>query len=213
MASRPFSLPQITDYKIGHHRSQLRSSIKTCRTNSRYDGSWPGIADMPQTAIVPALAAGFIEIDLDLETGKFEILDYLGVADCGVVMHPQGLAAQIRSGAIMGFGLATTERHVYDPEYGRPNARGLYQAKPKTYLDVPPDLQWAAVDLPDEQAPLGSKGIGEPVEGAASSALLCALSDALGGHMFNRTPVVTDMIINAAAGQPQSHKPLQTNCQ
>ena len=115
--------------------------------------------------------------------------------------------------SIMGFGLATTERHIYDPEYGRPNARGLYQAKPKTYLDVPADLQWAAVDLPDSQAPMGSKGIGEPVEGAASAALLCAISDALGGHMFNRTPVVTDMIINAAAGNPQSHKPLQTNCQ
>ncbi len=169
--------------------------------------------NMPKTATVPALAAGFIEIELDIETGKYEILDYLGVADCGTVMHPQGLAAQIRSGAIMGFGLATTERHVYDPEYGRPNARGLYQAKPKTYLDVPAELQWAAVDQPDSQSPMGSKGIGEPVEGAASAALLCAISDALGGHMFNRTPVVTDMIINAAAGNPQSHKPLQTNCQ
>lgn len=169
--------------------------------------------NMPKTGTVPALAAGFIEIDLDVETGQYEILDYIGVADCGTIMHPQGLAAQIRSGAIMGFGLATTERHVYDPEYGRPNARGLYQAKPKTYLDVPAELQWAAVDLPDEQSPLGSKGIGEPVEGCASAALLCAISDALGGHMFNRTPVVTDMIINAAAGKPQSHKPLQTNCQ
>jgi phage tail protein X len=43
--------------------------------------------------------------------------------------------------------------------------------------------------------------------------LLCAISDALGGHYFNRTPVVTDMIINAAAGQAQSHKPLQVNTQ
>jgi CO/xanthine dehydrogenase Mo-binding subunit len=169
--------------------------------------------NLPKEGTVPALAAAFVEIELDVETGKYEILDYIGIADCGTVIHPQGLAAQIRAGAVMGFGLATTERHVYDPEYGRPNARGLYQAKPKTYLDVPAQMQWAAVDLPDEQNPIGAKGIGEPVEGAASSALLCAISDALGGHLFNRTPVVTDMIINVAAGQPQSHKPLQTNCQ
>lgn len=169
--------------------------------------------NLPKNGTVPALAAGFIEIELDLETGKYEIIDYLGAADCGTVMHPQGLAAQVRSGAVMGFGLAATERHIYDPEYGRPNARGLYQAKPHTYLDVPAELKWTAVDAPDEQNPVGAKGIGEPVEGAASAALLCAISDALGGHMFNRTPVVTDMIINAAAGQPQSHKPLQTNCQ
>ena len=169
--------------------------------------------NLPKEGTVPALAAAFIEIELDLETGQYEILDYLGVADCGTVIHPKGLAAQISAGAVMGFGLATTERHVYDPEYGRPNAHALYQAKPKSYLDVPAAMQWAAVDLPDEQNPVGAKGIGEPVEGAASSALICAISDALDGHLFNRTPVVTDMIVNAAAGQAQSHKPLQTNCQ
>jgi hypothetical protein len=49
------------------------------------------------------------------------------------------------------------------------------------------------------------------VQGCAAAALLCAISDALGGHYFNRTPVVADMIVNAAAGRPQSHKPLQVN--
>jgi len=37
------------------------------------------------------------------------------------------------------------------------------------------------------------------------------MSDALGGHTFNRVPVTADMIVNAASGRPQSHKPLQTN--
>ncbi len=169
--------------------------------------------NLAKQGVVPALSVGFIEIELDLETGKYEILDYVGVADCGTVMHPQGLAAQVRGGAVMGFGLATTERHIYDPAYGRPGARGLHQAKPKTYLDVPVGMGWAAVDEADPQNPIGAKGVGEPLEGAASAALICAISEALGGHFFNRTPVVTDMIINAAAGRPQSHKPLQTNCE
>jgi len=55
--------------------------------------------------------------------------------------------------------------------------------------------------------------VGEPVQGAATAAILVAISDALGGHMFNRTPVVPDMIINAAAGRPQSYKPLAVNTQ
>jgi CO/xanthine dehydrogenase Mo-binding subunit len=167
--------------------------------------------NLKKEGVVPALTASFIEIDLDVETGHVEILDYIGVADCGTVIHPQGLAAQVRSGAIMGFGLATTERHIYDPAYGRPNAKLFYQSKPKSFLDVPAELQWAAVDQPDFQNPVGTKGIGEPLEGAASAALICAISDALGGHLFNRTPVVTDMILNAAEGLPQSHKPLATN--
>jgi hypothetical protein len=41
--------------------------------------------------------------------------------------------------------------------------------------------------------------------------LLCAISDALGGHYFNRVPVTRDQIINALAGRPQSHKALQVN--
>jgi len=67
------------------------------------------------------------------------------------------------------------------------------------------------VDLPDFNNPVGVKGVGEPVMGCAASALVCAISDALGGHYFNRTPVVADMIVNAAAGRPQSHQPLQVS--
>ena len=160
---------------------------------------------------VPGLAAGFVEVDVDIETGKVEILDYVGVCDCGTVIHPAGVAAQISGGAVMGFGLALTERHVYDPAYGRPVARALYLSKPMTYLDVPDKMGWAAVDQPDEQNPVGTKGLGEPVEGAGSAALLCAITDALGGKLFNRTPIAADMILNAAEGLPQSHKPLATN--
>ena len=160
---------------------------------------------------VPALAAGFVRIELDLDTGKYEILDYLGVADCGTVIHPQGLAAQVKSGAVMGFGMAATERHVYDPTYGIPGTVGLYQAKPPSYLDVPLHLRAAWVDQPDPQNPTGAKGVGEPPMGAGAAALLSAISDALGGHCFNRTPVTPDMIVNAAAGQPQPHGPLRVN--
>ena len=63
--------------------------------------------NLERTGTVPALAAGFIKIELDIETGAIKIIDYLGIADCGTVLHPQGLAAQIKSGAVMGFGMAS----------------------------------------------------------------------------------------------------------
>jgi CO/xanthine dehydrogenase Mo-binding subunit len=167
--------------------------------------------NIPGSGTVPALAAGFIEIELDVETGKYQIVEYLGVADCGTVIHPMGLATQIKSGAVMGFGLAGLEHHVYDPQNGLPANTSLLQSKPPSYLDVPANMATAAVDIADPQNPIGAKGVGEPVQGCAAAALLCAISDALGGHYFNRTPVVADMIVNAAAGRPQSHKPLQVN--
>ena len=168
--------------------------------------------NLPKEGSVPALAAGFVMIELDVETGKYEILEYHGIADCGTVLHPQGLEQQIRGGAVMGFGMATLDRMIYDPQNGLCATIGLYQTKPPSILDIPSQMEAAAVDQPDPQNPVGVKGIGEPLQGCAAAALLCAISDATGSY-FNRTPVVPDMIINAAAGRPQSYKRLQIDNQ
>jgi CO/xanthine dehydrogenase Mo-binding subunit len=168
-----------------------------------------GRDNLTRSGSVAALAAGFIEIELDLETGDWEIKDYVGIADCGTVLHPLGLSHQVKGGAVMGIGLAGYERHIYDPQNGLPAHLGLCHSKLPTYLDVPSEMRWGAVALEDPENPVGAKGIGEPVQGCASAALLCAISDALGGHLFNRTPVVKDMIINFTAGQNQSYGPLQ----
>ena len=167
--------------------------------------------NLEKEGTVPALAAGFIQIELDLETGKYEILDYLGVADCGTVLHPRGLEIQVKSAAVMGFGMAGFERHAYDPQNGLPAATGLHNSKLPTYLDSPSPMDWAATNIPDPQNPVGVKGVGEPIQGCAAAALLCAISDALDGHNFNRVPVTADMIVNASSGQKQSQKPLSTN--
>ena len=167
--------------------------------------------NLPKRGLVPALSAGFCMIELDTETGDIEIKEYLGVADCGTVLHPAGLQSQMHGGAIMGFGLAVTERIVYDHALGLPANVQFDQAKPPTYLDMPKVFKWAAVERPDRDNPVGVKGIGEPIQGAAGAALINAISDALGGHYFHRTPVVRDMIVNALAKRPQSYRPLQAN--
>ena len=130
--------------------------------------------NLPITASPAAFVAGFAEIELDIETGAFDIIDYVAVADCGTVIHPQGLATQIKGGAVMGFGLATLERHIYDPQNGLPGAVGLAIRRSRaTYLDVRADVHDGLPStLPDPQSPLGTKGIGEPVMGAGASALL-----------------------------------------
>jgi len=166
---------------------------------------------LPVAGQPAAFAACFMQIELDLETGQHRIVDILNVADCGTVIHPAGLATQIKGGAVQGFGMATLEHMVYDPQNGLPATVGLHQAKPATYLDVPLVMQTDAVDRPDPSSPLGTKGIGEPILGCAATALLCAISDALGGHVFNRTPVSPDMIVNFTSGRAPSHKPLQVN--
>lgn len=166
---------------------------------------------LAKRGMVPGLCAGFCMIELDTETGEFEIAEYLGVADCGTVMHPDGLQSQMHGGAVMGFGLATTERIVYDHALGLPANVQFDQSKPPTYMDIPKVFNWAAAEGPDRDNPFGIKGIGEPIQGAAAAALINAISDALGGHYFHRTPVVRDMIVNALAKRQQSYRPLQAS--
>jgi xanthine dehydrogenase molybdenum-binding subunit len=167
--------------------------------------------NLEKIGTVPALAAGFMMIELDIETGKYEVLEFVSAADCGTVLHPQGLESQMKGGAVMGIGLAGLERHVYDAQNGFPANLSLGNAKPPTYLDATPEISTLAVGIADPQNPVGAKGVGEPLEGCAAAALLSAISDALRGHYFNRVPVTADMIVNAAAGRRQSHGPLSVN--
>ena len=164
----------------------------------------------PRVGVTPGLSVSMAEIELDTETGKFEIKDMICVADCGTVLHPLGLGHQISGGNVMGIGMVM-ERHIYDPKLGIPASVGFHQGKLPTYLDVPVEVGWGAVEKPDPQNPIGVKGVGEPVLGSGASCITSAIADALGGHLFNRTPVTPDMIINHLAGRPPAHKPMQVN--
>lgn len=159
----------------------------------------------------PGFTVTFTEIELDTETGKYEILDLVTIAECGTVVHPQGLANQLVGGAVWGIGLSGYERHLYDPQNGLPASTGYWQSKVPTYLDTPAQIGTGWVDLPDPENPVGARGIGEPSMGAVSAALTAAISDALDGHIFNAAPVTADMIINHVAGISSEAIPLAQN--
>jgi CO/xanthine dehydrogenase Mo-binding subunit len=64
-------------------------------------------------------------------------------------------------------------------------------------------MSWAAVEIPDPGTPVGAKGIGEPPVAAGCTAILNALSDALGDNVIRRAPVMPDMILTSLeAGHP-----------
>ena len=159
----------------------------------------------------PGFTVTALEIELDTETGKIDIKDIVSVGECGTVMHPQGLKNQLVGGVVWGVGLSVLERHLYAPQNGLPASTGYWQSKVPTYLDTPLKIETGWVDLPDPENPVGARGIGEPTQGSVSAALNAAISDALGGHIFNAAPVTTDMIINHLAGTSEQATPLAQN--
>jgi xanthine dehydrogenase molybdenum-binding subunit len=147
--------------------------------------------------------ASFAEVEVDVETGKYFIVDFLAYADVGSVLHPRALGGQVLGRSILGIGHALGQKWVYDPHYGAMLSRRFYQTKPPTILDVPVDMQWGALDIPDPETPVGARGVGEPPVGGGCASILNALSDALGDEIFRRAPVNADTILTSLeAGHP-----------
>lgn len=165
----------------------------------------------PRDGAVFSWVITFCQVELDEETGEVEIVDLASSAECGTVLHARSLAAQTNGGVIQGIGMAKSQRWVFDPKWGIPFTKRFYTARPPGILDVPRSPRFAAVDLPDPQTPIGSKGIGEPPVGAGEAAYACAVADAMGGLCLCRTPLTSDMILAELEGRPRPYGLLDTH--
>src|SRR5262245_42866589 len=72
----------------------------------------------PRDGVSKSYVAGFAEVEVDVETGVYRVLDFLAVADVGTVLHPRNLGGQICGGVMLGLGHAIGQKWVYDPHFG-----------------------------------------------------------------------------------------------
>ena len=158
-----------------------------------------------------SFVVGFAEVEVDVETGQFTILEYAAVSDVGTVLNPRSLQGQTFGGSMLGIGHAIGQKWVYDQHYGVPLAKRFHYSKPPTILDGPRTFTYAALDIPDPETPVGVRGVGEPPVGAGCGAVLNAIAAAVGDEVFKRMPVSPDMIVAALeAGRP-AHEALTAN--
>jgi CO/xanthine dehydrogenase Mo-binding subunit len=158
-----------------------------------------------------SFVVGFAEVEVDVETGAFRILEYAAVSDVGTIINPRSLQGQTYGGSMLGIGHAIGQHWVYDQHYGVPLAKRFHYNKPPTIMDAPQTFTYAALGIPDPETPVGARGIGEPPVGAGCAAVLNAIAAAVGDDVFKRMPVTSDMILTALeAGRPV-HEPLTAN--
>ena len=115
-------------------------------------------------------------VEIDPETGAYEIVEYAAVDDCGTRIHPQIVEGQVMGALAHGIGAATHETFTYD-EDGNLLTPNFYDYHVPHAMDVPP-LRTGAIESPSPFTPLGTKGMGEG-GGAAIHAVCAALQDAL----------------------------------
>jgi xanthine dehydrogenase molybdenum-binding subunit len=164
----------------------------------------------PRDGQTYGFVAGFAEVEVDVETGVYHIIDYVAVADVGTVINPRSLGGQILGGAIQGMSHTKSQKLVYDTHYGVAIGKRMYQNKPPTILDIPIDARWEALNIPDPGNPVvGAKGIGEPGIGVGGSAVLCAIANAIGNDdILKRTPVQPEQIMTALRDGRITYEPM-----
>src|SRR5882672_1067597 len=165
----------------------------------------------PRNGATYSFVIGFAEVEVDVETGKVTLIDYLGVGDVGTVINPRSLLAQIKGGSCLGIAHALQQKWVFDPKYGLMVSRRFHYTKPLTILDIPASMNADAVGLPDPETPVGAREIGEPPVGAGYGAVLNAIADAVGVDVFRRAPVTADLVLTYLENKKRVHEPLQAH--
>jgi 2-furoyl-CoA dehydrogenase large subunit len=118
-------------------------------------------------------------VEIDPETGEYEIVDYAAVDDCGVRIHPQIVEGQVMGATAQALGAVVHEAYVYD-EDGNLLTPNFYDYHVPHTLDMPP-LHTGYLESPSPFTPLGTKGMGEG-GGAGIHAVCAALQDAFRHH-------------------------------
>jgi 2-furoyl-CoA dehydrogenase large subunit len=116
-------------------------------------------------------------VEIDPDTGVYEIVDYAAVDDCGNRIHPQIVEGQVHGATAQALGAATHEIFTYDEE-GNLLTPNFYDYHVPHALDMPP-MKTGYIESTSPFTPLGAKGMGEG-GGAGIHAVCAALQNALG---------------------------------
>jgi carbon-monoxide dehydrogenase large subunit len=145
-------------------------------------------------------------VEVDTETGRVDVLQYVAVDDCGVQVNPLIVDGQVHGGVVQGLAQALYEEAVYDGDGNLKNSTLAEYLVPAA-SDVPPITTGHTV-TPSPTNQLGVKGIGEAGTIGAAPAVINAIVDALSGLGVDDVPMPASPLnvwnaIQAAQGGSQ----------
>jgi xanthine dehydrogenase molybdenum-binding subunit len=141
-----------------------------------------------------SFAAHFVEVEVDTETGRIDVLQVVPVHEIGRVIHPVAAAGQIEGGIQQGIGHTLTEDYVIDPTDGRSLNPGFVDYKMPLSMDMPPIKTILLETAPDPGGPYGAKGVGEDPIIAIGPAIANAVYDAIGVR-FRHYPITPEQVL------------------
>lgn len=128
-----------------------------------------------------AFATHIVDVAVDIETGKVDILRYTATQDVGRAIHPSYVEGQIQGGVAQGIGWALHEEYFYDDQGHLLNASFLDYRMP-TALDLPM-IDTVIVEVPTPSHPFGVRGVGEVPIVPPPAAIANAIYRAIGKRL------------------------------
>lgn len=140
----------------------------------------------------PPFMSGLVEIEVDKLTGKVDIIDYVGVIDCGTVINPNLARVQAEGGIVQGMGMTLYEDIKYDSK-GRMLNDSFMQYKIPSRLDVG-TIRIDFESSYEPTGPFGAKSIGELVINTPAPAIANAVYNATKVNIRS-LPITSEKII------------------
>jgi CO/xanthine dehydrogenase Mo-binding subunit len=124
-----------------------------------------------------SFATQIAEVEVDPETGKVEVLNFVAAHDLGRAINPLLAEGQIEGAAAQGIGWCLMEDLEF--EEGKIINPNFHDYKIPTISDIP-RITPILVESIDPHGPFGAKGLGEPGMVPTAPAIVNAIYDAVG---------------------------------
>ncbi len=165
--------------------------------SSKTGGPVSATATVKPRGVGGSFSANIVDVEVDPETGKVEILRFTAVQDVGKAVHPSYVEGQMQGGSVQGIGWALNEEYFMGADGTMKNSSLLDYRMPTT-LDLPM-IDTCIVEVANPGHPFGVRGVGEANIVPPPAAIANAIHRAVGARM-QRLPMSPPAVWAEVAG-------------
>ena len=137
-------------------------------------------------------AAQAVEVEIDQDTGTSRVLKVISANDVGKAINPLQVKGQIEGAVLQALGYTKMEN--FRQKNGEPMTNGLATYLVPTIMDIPEKLVSIIVEEPDQNGPMGARGMGEMPFVPFAPAFTSAVHDAV-GTWFDQLPLLPEKLV------------------
>lgn len=175
--------------------SELRMTFKELAQRSlTTGGSITAQCNIDPSGEGNSFAFHVVDVEVDQETGKVDVVRYTALQDCGKAVHPSYVEGQMQGGAVQGIGWALNEEYFFNDQGQMSNSSFLDYRMP-TSLDLPM-IDTVIVEVANPGHPYGVRGVGESPIVPPLAAVANAVYQATGVRMQS-LPITPGKVLEA----------------